>query len=68
MGLSESGLTKILSPCECLSHCKIAAKSPCCTFCCDDGCEILIDTHDYESESGSPSLSGTHQRSNFSLQ
>ena len=60
MGLSESVLTTSVSPCACLSHCKIAAKSPCCKFCCDDGCEILIDTHDYEIGSGSPSLSGIH--------
>ena len=57
MGLSESSLSTILRPCD---HCKIAAKCPC--------CEIVVDTHDYETESASPSLSATHQRSNLSLQ
>ena len=57
MGLSESSLSTILRPCD---HCKVEATCPC--------CEMFVDTHDYETESASPSLSATHQRSDLSLQ
>ena len=50
MGLSESNLSTSLKPFECLSHCKITAKSPCCKACCDDGCECGMDTHDYDNQ------------------
>ena len=52
MGLSESTLKNILKPFECLNHCKVTAKSPCCKFCCgDESCNFGIDTHENNSES-----------------
>ena len=49
MGLSESTLSTILKPFECLTHCKFTAKSPCCKACCgDESCECGIDTHQHE--------------------
>ena len=53
MGLSESSLSTILKPFECLSHCKITASSPCCKACFDEGYQCAIDTHQYESEEAS---------------
>ena len=54
MGLSESSLKNILKPFECLNHCKITAKSPCCRYCCGDNpCDFGIDTHEYSDESDS---------------
>jgi len=49
MGSSESSLSTILKPFECLTHCKFTAKSPCCKACCgDESCECGIDTHQHE--------------------
>ena len=49
MGLSESSLSTILKPFECLTHCKVTAKSPCCKACCgDEPCECSVDTHHHE--------------------
>ena len=52
MGLKESSLSTILKPFECLSHCKVTARSPCCKWCCGDGdgCECALDTHSYDSD------------------
>ena len=53
MGLTESSLSTILKPFDCLAHCKFTAKSPCCKQCCGDGddhCICGIDTHQYEDE------------------
>ena len=49
MGLTESSLSTILKPFDCLAHCKCTAKSPCCKWCCNgEGCELGIDTHEYD--------------------
>lgn len=50
MGLSESSLNTMIKPFECLSHCKITMKSPCCNWWCNEPCSCKIDTHDYEME------------------
>ena len=53
MGLTESSLSTILKPFDCLAHCKCTAKSPCCKWCCGDGndhCFCGIDTHQHEDE------------------
>ena len=51
MGLTESSLSTILKPFDCLAHCKCTAKSPCCKWCCNgEGCELGIDTHEYDEE------------------
>ena len=50
MGLSESSLSTRLKQFECLSHCKITARSPCCKACCNEGCECSLDTHNYDNE------------------
>ena len=63
MGLSESSLNALLKPFECLTHCKVTAKSPCCKFCCgDDPCNFGIDTHEHNSESDSsePDIQSKH--------
>ena len=34
-----------------LAHCKCTSKSPCCKWCCNgEGCELGIDTHEYDEE------------------
>ena len=51
MGLTESSLSAILKPFDCLAHCKCTAKSPCCKRSCgDEGCMCGIDTHEYDVE------------------
>ena len=51
MGLTESSLSTILKPFDCLAHCKCTAKSPCCKRSCgDEGCMCGIDTHEYDEE------------------
>ena len=52
MGLTESSLSTILKPFDCLAHCKCTAKSPCCKKCYgeDDNCFCSIDTHQYDDE------------------
>ena len=51
MGLTESSLSTILKQFECLAHCKCTAKSPCCKWCCNgEGCELGIDTHEYDEQ------------------
>ena len=50
MGISESSLSTIFKQFECLSHCKITARSPCCKACFDEACECGIDTHQHDSE------------------
>lgn len=51
MGLTESSLSTIFKPFECLTHCKLTAKSPCCKSCCGEkSCECGIDTHDYDNQ------------------
>ena len=49
MGVTESNLATMLKPYECLSHCKITARSPCCRACCNEGCECSMDTHNHNS-------------------
>ena len=44
MGITESTIKELIKPCECLSHIRLKCKSPCCKYCCDDGCECLVDT------------------------
>ena len=51
MGLTESSLSTILKPFDCLAHCKRTAKSPCCKWCCNgEGCDLGIDTHEYDND------------------
>ena len=51
MGLTESSLSTILKPFDCLAHCKCTAKSPCCKRSCgDEGCMCGIDTHEYDND------------------
>ena len=50
MGLSESSFSMILRPFECLSHCKVTARSPCCKACCDEGCSCTVDTREQDTE------------------
>ena len=47
MGLSGSNLSAILKPFECLTHCKVTTKSPCCKHSCgEEPCSCSIDTHE----------------------
>ena len=51
MGLTESSLSTILKPFDCLAHCKCTAKSPCCKRSCgDERCMCGVDTHQYDEE------------------
>jgi len=52
MGLTQSNISTIFKPFECLAHFKLTAKSPCCKQCCDGGdhCTCSLDTHNYDEE------------------
>ena len=65
MGLSESNLATMLKSFECLSHCKITARSPCCRACCNEGRECSMDTHNCGSEDSV--ISNDYLRSFFLL-
>ena len=58
MGFSESSLSTILKPVDCLAHCKCTAKSPCCNTCHgeDDHCSCGIDTHTYDDDDDNNSI------------
>ena len=53
MGLSQSTLTQITKPFNCLSHCKVSCDSPCCQPLCGENnhCFFNTDIHEYISDS-----------------